>query len=86
MPSCLPPFLPSSLPPFLAFLAFLAPLLLFLPPSCRVQVDLVHFQEVYLIHRPCLSAHSEPHPVDLVHPLRSDLVHPNAVSLSISSR
>ena len=56
------------------------------PPSCRVQVDLVHFERVYLVHRPCLSAQSEPHPVDLVHPLRSDLVHPNAAFLSISSR
>ena len=38
-------------------------------------VDLVHFEGPYQVHQPCPRTPSEPLWVDLVHPLKSHLVH-----------
>ena len=46
-----------------------------LPSSIAIQVDQVHFEEVYQVHRPCHRTPSEPGWPDQVHPTESDQVH-----------
>ena len=38
-------------------------------------MDLVHFEGLYQVHHPWPKSPSVPHLVDLVHPLKEDLVH-----------